>query len=283
MATLRLSCYTECRSPYRFGDGQGRRAISIRVAVLGSGSSGNATFVATSRAKILVDAGFSYREIVRRMAVIGEHPESLNGILITHEHSDHIGGLARLAKLHRIPVYISEMTRAALPPKMDLPAVESIAPGKRFGIEDLVIEPFGIPHDAVDPVAFRLTAEGLRVAVVTDLGYLPMNVKDYLRGCHCMVIESNHDIEMLRNGPYPWYVKERVWSRTGHLSNRDLAAFLREEYDGEAQVMVLAHLSEQNNHPQIARLEATASLQTRNAQPKLVVSSQYEPTELFQF
>jgi phosphoribosyl 1,2-cyclic phosphodiesterase len=251
---------------------------------LGSGSSGNSTFVASTRAKILVDAGFSYRETVRRMATIGEHPESLQGILITHEHSDHISGLAKLAKQHRIPVYISAMTRAALPPKMELPCVETIAPGTRFEIGDITIEPFTIPHDAVDPVAFRFTAEGLRVAVATDLGYLPENVKDRLRGCHCMVIESNHDIEMLRNGPYPWYVKQRVMARTGHLSNTSLGEFLREEYDGEAQVMVLAHLSEQNNHPQIARLEATSSLQSRNAsQPKLVVSSQTEPTELFQF
>ena len=217
------------------------------------------------------------------MASIGEHPESLSAILITHEHSDHIGGLARLAKKHRIPVYISALTRAALPPKMELPGVETISPGRRFEIADLIIEPFTIPHDAVDPVAFRFTAEGLRVAVATDLGYLPENVKDSLRGCHCLVIESNHDIEMLRNGPYPWYVKERVWSRTGHLSNKALGDFLRAEYDGLAQVMVLAHLSEQNNHPQIARLEATASLELRASAPQLVVSSQNEPTELFQF
>jgi phosphoribosyl 1,2-cyclic phosphodiesterase len=221
------------------------------------------------------------------MAAIGEHPESLSAILITHEHSDHIGGLARLAKKHRIPVYISALTREALPPKTELAVVETIAPGQRFEIADLVIEPFTIPHDAVDPVAFRFTAEGIRIGVATDLGYLPENVKDSLRGCHCLVIESNHDIEMLRNGPYPWYVKQRVMARTGHLSNLALGEFLRAEYDGEARVMVLAHLSEQNNHPQIARLEATSSLQSRQRPgapgPKLVVSSQDEPTELFQF
>src|ERR1051325_7861707 len=137
---------------------------------------------------------------------------------------------------------------------------------------------------SVDPGAFRFTAEGIHVAVATDLGYLPENVKHSLRGCHCLVIESNHDIEMLRKGPYPWYVKERVWSRTGHLSNAALGEFLREEYDGEAQVMVLAHLSEQNNHPAIAQMEASAALEQRpSGQPKLVVSSQNEPTELFQF
>jgi phosphoribosyl 1,2-cyclic phosphodiesterase len=255
--------------------------------VLGSGSSGNCTFLATSRARVLVDAGFSLREITRRLALIGERPESLQGVFITHEHSDHIGGLARLAKKLRIPVYISAMTREALPPNTELPAVETIQPGQRYQIEDLVIEPFTIPHDAVDPMGFRFTGEGLRMAVATDLGYLPMNVKDYLRGCHCMVIESNHDLEMLKNGPYPWYVKERVWSRTGHLSNRDLATFLREEHDGETQVMVLAHLSEQNNHPQIARMEAATALEQRassvSSQAKLIVSSQNEPTEVFQF
>jgi phosphoribosyl 1,2-cyclic phosphodiesterase len=231
-----------------------------------------------------VDAGFSHREIKKRLAGIGESPESIQAILITHEHSDHISGLARLAQKHRIPVYLSELTRAALPPKTELPAVETIAAGKPFPIADLLVEPFTIPHDAVDPVGFRFTAEGINLAVVTDLGYLPENVKHSLRGCHCLVVESNHDLEMLRNGPYPWYVKERVWSRTGHLSNRDLATFLREEYDGAAQVMVLAHLSEQNNHPQIAQMEAAAALEARSAPGfRLVVSSQNQPTELFQF
>jgi phosphoribosyl 1,2-cyclic phosphodiesterase len=255
--------------------------------VLGSGSSGNCTFLSTSRARILVDAGFSCREITKRLAGIGERPESLHGILITHEHSDHIGGLARLSKKHGIPVYVSARTRAALPPTTELPAVETIEPGKSFVIEDLTVEPFTIPHDAVDPVAFRFAAEGLRMAVATDLGYLPENVKHHLAGCHLMVIESNHDIEMLRNGPYPWYVKERVWSRTGHLSNKALCDFLRQEYDGAAQVMVLAHLSEHNNHPQIARMEAAAALEgasaARNGAPQLIVSHQNEPTPVFEF
>jgi phosphoribosyl 1,2-cyclic phosphodiesterase len=255
--------------------------------VLGSGSSGNCTFVATSRVRILVDAGFSCREIAKRLAGIGERAESLHGILITHEHSDHIAGLARLAKKYRIPVYVSAHTRAALPPGVDLLAIETIEPGKRFVIEDLTIEPFSIPHDAVDPVAFRLSAEGLSVAVATDLGYMPENVKYHLRGCHLLVIESNHDLEMLRNGPYPWYVKERVWSRTGHLSNKALGDFLRQEYDGAAQVVVLAHLSEQNNHPQIARMEAAGALEAITARstgrPQLVVSRQDLPTPLFEF
>ena len=252
--------------------------------MLGSGSSGNSTFLATNRVKILVDAGFSLRETVRRLASIGETPDCLQAILITHEHSDHVSGLARLARQYRIPVYISLLTRSALPSKTDLPAVETIEAGKPFQIADLSVEPFTIPHDATDPIAFRLSSEGVRIALVTDLGYLPENVKDYLRGCHCLIVESNHDLEMLRNGPYPWYVKQRVMARTGHLSNSALGEFLRGDFDRQAQVLVLAHLSEQNNHPQIARLEASSALEAQNVRDtRLVVSSQSAPTELFCF
>jgi phosphoribosyl 1,2-cyclic phosphodiesterase len=252
--------------------------------VLGSGSSGNCTFLATNRTSVLVDAGFSHREIKKRLAAVGESLSSIQAILITHEHSDHVAGVRRLAAKCKIPVYLTAMTRAALPPKIDLPALETIAAGKSFQLGDLSIEPFTIPHDAVDPVGFRFTAEGLGVAVATDLGYLPENVKHKLHRCHCLIVESNHDLEMLRNGPYPWYVKQRVMARTGHLSNRALGEFLRQDYDGAAQVMVLAHLSEHNNHPQIARMEAGAALQARAAAaPRLVVSTQSEPTELFRF
>jgi len=254
------------------------------VAVLGSGSSGNSTFVATERVRLLIDAGLSGIETRRRMARIGESLESLDAILVTHEHSDHINGLARIAALAKAPVYISALTRQALPPQIKLPAVESFRPGCRFEIGDFSVDPFTIPHDAVDPVAFRLTAEGVRVAVVTDLGYMPQNVKHYLGGCHGLVLESNHDLEMLRSGPYPWYVKQRVMSREGHLSNTALGEFLRDEFDRQARVLVLAHLSEQNNHPEIARLEAASALERLDARDtKLAVSSQTEPTEVFWF
>lgn len=254
------------------------------MAVLGSGSSGNSTFLATERVKLLIDAGLSRKEMLRRLACIGERLDSLDAILITHEHSDHINGLARLASERHTSVYISPMTRAALPPQIKLPAVESFQAGRRFEIGNISVEPFTIPHDAVDPVAFRFTAEGVRLAIVTDLGYMPQNVKHYLRGCHGLILESNHDLEMLRNGPYPWYVKQRVLSRAGHLSNTALGEFLRGEFDREARVLVLAHLSQQNNHPEIARMEAAAALEAQSArETKLAVSSQTEPTEVFWF
>jgi len=252
--------------------------------VLASGSSGNCTFVSTGRVKILIDAGLSGLETRRRLHSIGESPESIQAIVITHEHWDHIGGLARLASLYKIPVYITAMTHAALPPKTQLSAVETIQAGRGFQIGDLAIDPFTIPHDAADPVAFRLTSAGIRIAVCTDLGYIPQNVKDSLRGAHCMILEANHDIEMLRNGPYPWSVKQRVMSRTGHLSNLALGEFLTSDFDREARVLVLAHLSEQNNHPEIARMAAATSLETTNAsETRITVASQREPTEVFEF
>ena len=252
--------------------------------MLGSGSSGNCTFVATDRVKILIDAGLSRRDTLRRLASIGEAPESLGAILVTHEHSDHVGGLARLAGQYRIPVYLTPSTQAALPPETELPAVETMRAGNSFQISNLTVEPFTVPHDAADPVGFRLSAEGVRIAIATDLGYLPENVKDYLRSCHCLIIESNHDLEMLRSGPYPWHLKQRIMSRDGHLSNMAVVDFLTSHFDSEAQMVILTHLSRQNNHPEIARMAVASALESQNARhTQLALSSQREPTEVFYF
>lgn len=255
------------------------------MAVLASGSSGNCTLVATERTKILVDAGLSRKETLRRLALIGESADSIQAILVTHEHWDHIGGLARLSQKNQIPVYIAPLTQQALPPETKLFAIENIQPGARFQIGDFTIDPFTIPHDAADPVAFRLSAEGVQIAVCTDLGYIPQNVKEHLRGSHCLIMESNHDVEMLRSGPYPWTVKQRVMGRTGHLSNHTVCEFLSsEDFDRQVRVLVLAHLSQQNNHPEIARLAAVAALESQNATgTKLTLASQTEPTEVFCF
>jgi phosphoribosyl 1,2-cyclic phosphodiesterase len=141
--------------------------------------------------------------------------------------------------------------------------VEFFQPGRHFQVGDIEVLPFTIPHDAVDPVGFTFTAEGTKVGYVTDLGYLPASVRQHLRGCDGLMIESNHDLEMLRVGPYPWMVKQRVMSRVGHLSNDALAEFLATDYDGGAAFLILAHLSEQNNHPDIARMAAERALEQR--------------------
>jgi phosphoribosyl 1,2-cyclic phosphodiesterase len=321
----------------------------MRMTVLASGSKCNSTVIASSRTRVLVDAGLSCRELLRRMAVAGEDPARLDAILVTPEHQDHIAGLAVLARRLKIPVFFTEPTHRAwvrmltprttmtyakwldhvqrekearataiaaststaglaaqseaiasvsaeaaalnrsddpnvtleLPVDPDeeelcspepeqkaeqkadpthLPAVEYFHAGTQFSIGDIDITPFTIPHDAADPCGFVFEAEGIRMALATDLGYMPPNVKAALKRIDVLLLESNHDLEMLRDGPYPWSVKQRVLSRVGHLSNNATAEFLEKDYDGGAAWIVLGHLSESNNAPELARLSAEQAL-----------------------
>ena len=259
--------------------------MSVRVCVLGSGSRGNSTLIATERTRLLVDAGLSRKETLARLAAVGEHAEGCAAIIISHEHSDHINGAKGLALALRIPIYISCITRDAITWDARVTAFEMITPGAKFSVGDIEVTPFSIPHDAADPVAFTLEAQGIKIGVVTDLGYVPEVVKQHLRGCHCLIFESNHDLEMLKIGPYPWHIKQRVMSRHGHLSNRTTAQFLTEDFDGAAQVLVLAHLSENNNHPEIARLTAEEALRSRanGGATELHLACQTAPTKVFQF
>jgi phosphoribosyl 1,2-cyclic phosphodiesterase len=318
----------------------------MRMTVLASGSKGNSTLISTARTRILVDAGLSCRELLRRMALVGEDPNALDAILITHEHIDHVAGLPVLARRLNIPVFFTEPTHRAwvrmvtprttmsyaqwldhlqheketraaqtaanaaaqaeaiiniaaeaaaatetlrsddpnptleLPVDPDeeelcspaspkeklnpatLPAVEYFHSSTNFSIGNLDITPFTIPHDAADPCGFvfHSRSESIRMAIATDLGYVPPNVKAALKAIDVLLLESNHDLEMLRDGPYPWSVKQRVLSRVGHLSNHATAEFLAQDYDGAAAYIVLGHLSESNNVPELARLAAEQAL-----------------------
>jgi phosphoribosyl 1,2-cyclic phosphodiesterase len=257
--------------------------------MLASGSRGNCAIVSSARTKILVDAGISCRETFKRMRALGDDPRSLSAILITHEHCDHIYGLATLARKLPIPVFMTGATHQAWARALrnengerpQLEKFERFESGHRFQVGDIEVKPFTIPHDAADPVGFTFRAEGIRVGVATDLGYLPVSVRDHLRGCDVLVMESNHDLEMLRVGPYPWSVKQRVMSRVGHLSNDALADFFINDYDNSATFVVLAHLSEQNNDPEIARREAEKALATRGGlfQNRVLLASQTEVLE----
>jgi phosphoribosyl 1,2-cyclic phosphodiesterase len=253
--------------------------------VLGSGSRGNSTLVATERTRLLIDAGFSKRETQARLAAAGEKLECCDAIVVSHEHSDHIRGLEVLARSLKTPIYISRSTDAVISWDSRPSAFEYFTPGEKFTVGDIEITPFSVPHDAADPVAFTLRAEGLKIALVTDLGYIPEIVKQHVRGCHCLIFESNHDLEMLKVGPYPWHVKQRVMSRHGHLSNHTTARFLGEDFDGAAEILVLAHLSENNNHPELARMSAEEGLARRNghARPQLHLARQDQPTQVFEF
>ncbi len=334
------------------------------MTVLASGSKGNATMISAGSTNILVDAGLSCRELMRRMACVGKDPSALTAILITHEHLDHVAGLAVLARRLHIPVFFTEAThrawvrmltprktmtyaqwldqlqrereqRAAEPAPGHLPAhvhrdngnqslaegdrsadgaeiraespednepceaeedrpavkrnpaflptVEYFQAGQRFSIGEIDINPFTIPHDAADPCGFVFHArkESLRMAVATDLGYVPPNVKMALRDVDVLLLESNHDLEMLKDGPYPWSVKQRVLSRVGHLSNSATAEFLLRDYDGGAHTIVLGHLSEQNNLPELAKLAAEAAIGDRLSLlgNRIVMAGQEAPLE----
>ncbi len=259
--------------------------MSVRVCVLGSGSRGNSTLVATEKTRLLIDAGLSRKETYARLAAVGERTDSFDALVISHEHNDHINGLRMLALDLKVPAYISPATRDAVSWDPQFDSIVHFTPGEKFSIGDIEITPFSIPHDAVDPVAFCLEAQGLKIGLVTDLGYIPEIVKQRVRGCHCLIFESNHDLDMLKVGPYPWYVKQRVMSRHGHLSNHATAEFLSQDYDGQAQVVVLAHLSENNNHPEIARMSAEQALADRSGggRQTLCLASQSSPTQVFEW
>src|SRR5579859_1747465 len=245
--------------------------MAVRMTVLASGSRGNCTVLSTSGASILVDAGLSCRETIKRMRAAGQDPHELKAIVISHEHSDHVAGLRVLAKRLKVPVYITEatyqgwrkFTHDAEGKPVTLERREHFHAGRSFSIGDITVTPFTIPHDAADPCGFTFKAGGVKIGIATDLGYLPYSVRDNLRNCDSLMIESNHDLERLRTGPYPWIVKQRVMSRVGHLSNSAVAEFLRSDYDGNAAFVVLAHLSEQNNIPGLARETAYKALGTR--------------------
>jgi phosphoribosyl 1,2-cyclic phosphodiesterase len=263
--------------------------ISIRVTILASGSSGNATLLEAGRTRLLVDAGLGKRETLRRLAALEKHVDHLDGILISHEHSDHIGGLPQALGYWKTTVYVTEATHAeilrAVPEPMHkrLARAEHIRAGQRFTIGEIEVTPFAIPHDAADPIGFTFRTNGTKVSIVTDLGYLPELVKHHLRDSDCLILESNHDLEMLKVGPYPWHVKQRVMSRTGHLSNYSVSEYLAdpEGFDPKVRYLVLAHLSENNNNPDVARISAEEALNRRPCEcgftGELLVASQREP------
>ena len=235
------------------------------------------------RTRLLVDAGLSVKETARRLALIDEPLESLTAVIISHEHSDHISGLVRLARRIKIPVYLSTLTATTVDWAGYTPKLETFQAGSRFPIGDVEVDSFTLPHDAIDPVGFCFRTEGIKIGLATDLGYIPDSVKFHLHGTNLLVLESNHDIEMLKVGPYPWPVKQRVMSRTGHLSNDVVGEFLIEDFDAAPATLVLGHLSEHNNHPEIVRMVATQALERRGVNTKLVIAQQKSPTEIFQW
>ncbi len=264
---------------------QDRRLAIVKVCVLASSSSGNSTFIRTERTRILVDAGLSRRDVLARLAAIEEQPECLDAILITHEHSDHVSGLVALARLLDIPIFITRLTAPAIPWEEYAPKLDCFQAGATFSVGDIDVDSFTVPHDAIDPVGFCFRTEGIKIGVVTDLGYVPASVKFHLRGADLLVLESNHDLEMLKVGPYPWSVKQRVMGRKGHLSNDVVSDFIRYDLDSSISTLVLGHLSEHNNHPEIVRTTAGRAIDGagRSLFTRLVVAEPKQQTEVFAY
>jgi len=256
--------------------------MAITVSVLGSGSRGNATFIKTERVRLLIDAGISRKEIAKRLESIGEDPDGIDAVLITHEHGDHSCGLKTLLKDLPIEAFLTWGTISALQAEqydLDGSKITPVQPEVPFEVGGVEIYPFRIPHDATEPVAFSITCGGVKITQLTDIGYMPDDVVKQLRGTHVLILESNHDLEMLRVGPYPWNLKQRLMGRYGHLSNTAVSRFIRDQYDGMAEHVLLAHLSERNNHPEIAKQEATRALRHRGlSTAPLAITSQDEPT-----
>lgn len=253
--------------------------------MLASGSSGNAALLATERTRILIDAGLSMRELGKRLAAVGEDIHALDAILVTHEHSDHIQGLPVLARRLKkpTPFFLTRLTAPAIDWDESIPALEPFQAGASFRIGDIDIQSFSIPHDAIDPVGFCFEAEGVRIGIATDLGYIPDSVKYHLRRADLLLLESNHDLEMLKVGPYPWSVKQRVMSRVGHLSNHHVSEYLTEDLDSHTSHVILGHLSEHNNHPEIARAAAAVAIESRGLQTGVSVADPNQPSAVFQF
>jgi phosphoribosyl 1,2-cyclic phosphodiesterase len=254
----------------------------LRVCLLASGSKGNSLFVETGETKILVDAGLSAREITARLAELGVSAADLDGIFISHEHIDHIRGAGTLARKFDLPVLISYPTSREIGDHFKSARLIEFESGCSFGFRDILLDPFPITHDTTDPVGLAIESSEGKVGIATDLGIATRLVRDKLKNCRVLVLESNHDEEMLLNGPYPWHLKQRIKSRHGHLSNRESADVLTEVMGPRLEGLFLAHLSEVNNHPDVALQSFVEPLAQQNACfPQVIVGTQTIKSEVF--
>ncbi|MBI9081977.1 MAG: MBL fold metallo-hydrolase [Desulfobacterales bacterium] len=254
----------------------------LTVCALASGSRGNAIFVSDGTTAILIDAGLSGVEIERRMAHHGLLSADLDAIVVTHEHNDHIQGVGVLARRFHLPVFMTRQTHRATPPQLGkIEDLHRIACGTPFAVGTLDLHPFAISHDAADPCGFTIARNGIKVGVATDLGIATAMVREHLRDCQGLIIEANHDPEMLLNGPYPWPLKQRIRSRTGHLSNPETRDLLETLVHDSLQHVVLAHLSESNNTPEKA--EKTVARVLAGSPVRLSVACQDRCGDLLKF
>jgi len=233
----------------------GGKQMTIRFCSLASGSSGNCQYIETDRVRLLVDAGLSGKRIQESLISIEVDPSTINGILVTHEHKDHIHGVGVLSRRFNIPIYTNEKTWECMKTEIGEINEKNIIifdTDKIFEIQDLNIHPFQLSHDAIEPVGYSFYHKNIKISLVTDTGYVSEKVKENIRNSQLLLIESNHDVEMLKVGKYPWYLKKRILSEKGHLSNEDAGKLLAEVLYGKNECILLGHLSKENNFPELA-------------------------------
>ncbi len=254
----------------------------MRVCLLASGSKGNAVYIESRQSRILIDAGLSARELNSRLQGIGVAGEDLDALLISHEHSDHCRGLGPMARRYHLPVYLHPETRRALPNPGRLDDIREFDAGETFEFRDLRVSAFPITHDAAAPVGYVIETDEGKIGIATDLGIATRLVVQRLQDCRVLVLESNHDEEMLRDGPYPWPLKQRIRSQHGHLSNTASVRLLADLLGCGLEAVFLAHLSEVNNLPDLAEAGARALLDGQNlCQPQLIVGCQHRASVCF--
>lgn len=229
------------------------REEALSICVLASGSKGNAIYIASGQTALLFDAGLSGIQIENRMKERDIRPDQLDALIVSHEHADHIAGVGVLARRYRLPIYISPETRRSVSPHLGrIGEFRPFSCGTSFSIRDLTIRPFSVSHDAAEPAGFTVENGAGKIGIATDLGFATAMVKQHLKDCDLLVLEANHDVAMLEQGPYPWPLKQRIKSRSGHLSNEAARSLLMEVLHDRLGHVILAHISETNNTPEKA-------------------------------
>ena len=256
---------------------------SLSFAVLCSGSKGNSVVVLADNSTILIDVGISARGCEILLNQLGICASQVDAVLLTHEHTDHIRGVRAFSRRHQIPVFINERLYKSHQQHFTTSSLaQTFQPGETLQIASLELHPFSVSHDAVEPVCFTIKCNGVKLGIATDLGYVTSLVATRLSACDALVVEANHDSELLLSGPYPWQLKQRIKSRTGHLSNSQAGSLLRDVWHPGLRTVVLAHISEKNNQPQLA-LNTVLSHLTDEALEctNLYLAQQRQPTPLF--